>query len=59
MVLKNKPSYLKYCKALYILEILKSNIETPTVKEIGFLLFQEAVVLVGFILDKDKLPSLI
>ena len=59
MVLKNKPSHLKYCKALYILEILKSNIKTPIVKEISFLLFQEAVVLVGFILDKDELFNLI
>ena len=59
MVLKNKPSHLKYYKALYILEILKSNIKTPTVKEISFLLFQEAIVLVGFILDKDELFNLI
>ena len=59
MVLKNKPSHLKYCKALYILKNLKSNTETLIIKEISFLLFQEAIVLVGFILDKDKLPSLI
>ena len=33
LVLKNKPSYLKHYKALYILEILESNTETLIVKK--------------------------